>query len=99
MVCKNLPFMICQVSSFFEELMWEPSSAAMTQAESRILRYVTLCAIWYNVYNLKNVKTTHVGVLLLVKLQAISRKASHVINNLNHMYILSSSIWSELAEP
>ena len=72
--------------------MLEPSSAAMTQAESRILRHVMLCAIWYNVYNLKNVKTTHVGVLLLVKLQAISRKASHMINNLNHMYILSFSI-------
>ena len=26
-----------------------------------------LCAIWYNMYNLKNVKNTHGGVLLLVK--------------------------------
>ena len=28
------------------------------------------CAIWYHLYNLKNVKNTHGGVLLLVKLQA-----------------------------
>ena len=30
------------------------------------------CAIWYHLYNLKNVKNTHGGVLLLVKLQALS---------------------------
>ena len=28
------------------------------------------CAIWYHLYNLKNVKSTHGGVLILVKLQA-----------------------------
>ena len=28
------------------------------------------CAIWYYLYNLKNVKNNVVGVLLLVKLQA-----------------------------
>ena len=31
---------------------------------------VMLCAIWYHLYNLKNVKSTYGGVLLLVKLQA-----------------------------
>ena len=35
-----------------------------------ILSYVMLCAIWYHLYNLKNVKNTHEGVLLSVKLQA-----------------------------
>ena len=35
---------------------------------------VMLCAIWYHLYNLKNVKNTQGGVLLLVKLQA---SASH----------------------
>ena len=30
------------------------------------------CAIWYHLYNLKNVKNTHGGVLLLVKLQALA---------------------------
>ena len=28
------------------------------------------CAIWYHLYNLKNVKNTHGGVLISVKLQA-----------------------------
>ena len=31
---------------------------------------MVLCAIWYHSYNFKNVKNTHGGVLLLVKLQA-----------------------------
>ena len=28
-----------------------------------------LCTVWYNLYNLRNVKNTYGGVLLLVKLQ------------------------------
>ena len=28
------------------------------------------CAIWYHLHNLKNVKNTHEGVLILVQLQA-----------------------------
>ena len=31
---------------------------------------VVRCAIWYHLYNLKNVKNIHGGVLILVKLQA-----------------------------
>ena len=31
-----------------------------------------LCAIWYRLYNFKNVKNTHEGMLLFVKLQALS---------------------------
>ena len=31
---------------------------------------VMRCAIWYDLYNLKNVKNIHGGMLLLVKLQA-----------------------------
>ena len=33
---------------------------------------MTRCAIWYILYNLKNVKNTYGGMLLLVKLQAKS---------------------------
>ena len=33
--------------------------------------YVVCCAIWYHLYNLKNEKNTHGGVLLLVKLQEV----------------------------
>ena len=32
--------------------------------------FVMRCAIWYHLYNLKSVKNTHGGVLILVKLQA-----------------------------
>ena len=32
--------------------------------------HVVRCTIWYHLYNLKNVKNTHGGVLILVKLQA-----------------------------
>ena len=31
-----------------------------------------LCAMWYHLSNLKNVRNIHGGVLLLVKLQAFS---------------------------
>ena len=31
--------------------------------------YVMRCTIWYHLHNFKNVKNTHGGVLLLVKLQ------------------------------
>ena len=34
------------------------------------LKDVVRCAIWYYLYNLKNVENTHEGVLILVKLQA-----------------------------
>ena len=34
------------------------------------------CAIWYHLYNLKNVKNTHGVVLLLVKLQAYFTKSN-----------------------
>ena len=34
--------------------------------------YVMRCAFWYYFYSLKNVKNTHGGVLLLVKLQDAS---------------------------
>ena len=33
---------------------------------------VMCCAILYHLYNLKNVKNTHGGMLLLVKLQALN---------------------------
>ena len=33
------------------------------------VKFVVRCAIWYHLYNLKNVKNTHGGVLIL-KLQA-----------------------------
>ena len=38
---------------------------------------VVRCGIWYHSYNLKNVKKTHGGVLLSVKLQA--KSAHHIL--------------------
>ena len=38
--------------------------------------YDTLCAICYHLYNLKNVKNTHGGVLLLVTMQAYNLQHS-----------------------
>ena len=34
--------------------------------------YVMRCAIWYHLYNFKNVKNAHGGMLLLIKLQALA---------------------------
>ena len=34
-------------------------------------KHVVRCAIWYHMYNLKNVKNTHGGVVLSVKFQAL----------------------------
>ena len=36
----------------------------------RTIIFVIRCAIWYHLYSLENVKNTHGGVLILVKLQA-----------------------------
>ena len=41
--------------------------------------YVMFCTIWYHLHNLKNVKKTHGGMLLLVKLQVILH-VSHFLN-------------------
>ena len=38
------------------------------------------CAIWHRLYNVKKVKNTHGGLLLLVKLQVVLNRATH------HMY-------------
>ena len=32
------------------------------------------CAVWYHLYNLKNVKNTHGGVLIFLKLQAETKQ-------------------------
>ena len=37
---------------------------------SHFVKGATLCLIWCNLYNFENVKNTHGGVLLLIKLQA-----------------------------
>ena len=39
------------------------------------------CMIWYHLYNLKNVKNTHRGVLLLVKFQALLSYFEYLTTN------------------
>ena len=49
----------------FNTIVWNNKSNNCL-SRSIVMRY----AIWYHLYNLKNVKNTHGGMLLLVKLQA-----------------------------
>ena len=51
---------------------WEESSEDYASVWRKSSNIVIFCTIWYHSYNLKNVKATHGGVLLLVKLQAFS---------------------------
>ena len=60
--------------------------------------YVMRCSIWYHLYNLKNVKNTHVGVLLLVKLQVPNHALHHTCTKKITRIILrralkTSSLW------
>ena len=43
-------------------------------------KYGMCCAIWHHLYNLKNVKNTYGGVLILVKLQAIPAEACTILD-------------------
>ena len=58
----------------FIERLWATILRYVDNATKIIPRftstYVMLCAIWYHLYNLKTLKNTHGGVLLLVKLQS-----------------------------
>ena len=54
----------------------------MTQCFSSQWKNVMRCAIWYHLYNFKNVKNTHGGVLILVKLQVLACNATHQKYNL-----------------
>ena len=54
-------------------------------------RYVMRCAIWYHLYNLKNVKKTRRGVLLLVKLQTETWRMKNVENKIFNFSAMHSS--------
>ena len=57
---------------FAEYILWTKDSPMFCTSSARIRKYVMRCAIWYHLYNLKNVKNTHGGVLLLVKFTKIT---------------------------
>ena len=52
-----------------------------------------LCAIYYHFYNLKNVKNTHGGVLLFVKLQAVQfiKREKHSLRGVTSVELLQAS--------
>ena len=52
-------------------------------------KYVIRFAIWYHMYNLKNVKKTHGGVLLLVKLQALETGTISINGTESHKALLN----------
>ena len=55
--------------------------------------YQMFCAIWYHLCNLKNVKNTHGGMSLLVKLQAyITHK--NIRRNVNSDLSIVTIFWS-----
>ena len=54
---------------FFLFLRVQFGREAKSRDVSRTQGNVMRCAIWYHLYNLKNVKNTHGGVLILIKLQ------------------------------
>ena len=49
----------------------------------KTLQYVVFCAIWYHLYDLKNVKNTHEGVLLLLKVALLHGCFSRFLNCTN----------------
>ena len=68
--------------------------------------FVMFCMIWYNLHNLKNVKTIHRGVLLSVNLQAkslylyqkqYSSKGVFHVFKLYKWYQIAQNITSEFA--
>ena len=52
------------------------------------ITYVMRCAIWHHLHNLKNVKHTHGGMLLLVKLQAFLNR---FLNRTNDTKLMKAS--------
>ena len=55
----------------------------MKKVRHRIVSYVMVCAIWYHLYHLKNVKNTRGGGLFLVKLQAEAFSSKGTFTNGN----------------
>ena len=84
----KMKFKNCKILLTFRHFSWFPfileifqvlrffwDTAELFYALSRHwnhLSFVMFCVIWYHLYNFKNLKSTHGGVLLLVKLQAKS---------------------------
>ena len=55
--------------------------------------FVMRCAIWYHLYNFKNVKNTHGGVSLLVKVAGFTTTSN------THSTILKLCKWYQIVQP
>ena len=67
----------CELFKIFLKRFWISLLLSMKLRFSAVgfllkFKNVMRCAIWYHLFNLKNVKSTHGGVLIIVKLQASS---------------------------
>ena len=71
-LCKNTVKLYMEYSCHVQTRIRNYYLDMMDKLQNRV--YVIRCAIWYHQYNLKNVKNTHGGVLILVKLQACRLK-------------------------
>ena len=56
-----------------------------------VIPFVMLCAIWYFLYNFKNLKNTHGGMLILVKLQPTTLLKLTILNG---CFWLLNKTWS-----
>ena len=77
MIYFQVPIQVfcCEFGNFFQksfcaEHIWENIDDIIFSFDDIIGTIVMLCAIWYHLYNLEKAKSTHGGVLLLVKLQS-----------------------------
>ena len=62
----------------------------MELTNSDVLTHVMCCPFWYHLYNLKNVKNTHGGELLLVK--ALDWGFLHFLNCINGAKSLKATL-------
>ena len=76
---------IATVQLFIDELIFSYKFMLLTLRVFSVnsFKYVILCAIWYHLYNLKNMKSTHGGVILLLELQALHGCFSRLLNCTN----------------
>ena len=92
--CKNGSLFLRKISII--DALQGPEQTSDYQTN---FKYEMLCAIWYHLYYLKNVKNTHSGVLLLVKLQA---KAWNITKSNTPLWIFFTFLklykWYQIAQ-
>ena len=69
---KNLTNCIFPWDYYVSDVPFHKAQDSLIDMQNEIYTDVMFCAIRYHLHNFKNVKNTRGGVLLLVKLQALS---------------------------